>query len=437
MELLIKNGRVVDPATKTDDTLDILVVDGRVADVKPRLEAGPRPVIDASRLVVVPGLIDMHTHLRQPGYEAKETIATGARAAARGGFTAVCAMPNTHPVNDAPGVTRGILAEAAQSAPVRVLPVAAISRGSRGEELVDMAALIAAGAVGFSDDGRPVMDSGLMRRALGSAKALKALVVDHCEDTRLSGGGVMHEGEISRRLGLKGIPASAEEVMVARDLVLARELETRVHIAHLSTRGSVLALRAAKAAGVEASAEVTPHHLLLTDAALEGRDPDFKMNPPLRSRDDVEALVEAVASGLVDVIATDHAPHTVEDKSQGLEKAPFGVAGLETAVPLILDRLVHRRLITMARFVELLSVNPARLLGLHNKGRIAPGADADLTILNLAKDVTVDKAAFESKGRNTPFEGWKLKGTAVMTIVAGRVVYPFGFSFVDMSRENA
>ena len=437
MELLIRNGRVVDSATRTDETLDILIRDGKIAGVSPRIEVRAREVIDAARLVVVPGLIDMHVHLREPGYEAKETIATGSRAAAKGGFTTICAMPNTDPVNDNLRVTGQILAEAARTSPVNVLPIAAISKGSRGEELVDMAGLSEAGAVAFSDDGRPVAGSRFMKLALEAAKALGALVIDHCEDRDLSGAGVMHEGEHSRRLGLRGIPASAEEIMVARDLILARELATRVHIAHLSTAGSLLALRTAKDQGIPATAEVTPHHLLLTDAALEGRDPDFKMNPPLRSREHVEALVAAVRSGLIDVIATDHAPHTAEEKGRGLEKAPFGIVGLETAVPLLLDRLVHKKVISLGRFVELLSANPARLLGLRNKGRIAVGADADLTILNLAKLGTIDKNAFESKGRNTPFDGWKLKGRAVMTIVGGKVVYPFDYAPAAKAGGNA
>ena len=437
MELLIRNGRVVDPATKTDETLDILIRDGRITGVGPRIEVRAREVIDAARLVVVPGLIDMHVHLREPGGEAKETIATGSRAAAKGGFTTVCAMPNTNPVNDNIRVTERILAGAARTSLVNVLPVAAISKGSRGEELVDMAGLCAAGAVAFSDDGRPVAGSRFMNRALEAAKALGALVIDHCEDRDLSGDGVMHEGAVSRRLRVRGIPASAEEVMVARDLILARELGTRIHIAHLSTAGGLLALRAAKDQGVAATAEVTPHHLLLTDAALEGRDPDFKMNPPLRSPEHVEALAGAVKSGLVDVIATDHAPHTAGEKSRGLDKAPFGIVGLETAVALLLDRLVHKKVIPLGRFVELLSSNPARILGLRDKGRIAVGADADLTILNLAKAGTIDKNAFESKGRSTPFDGWKLKGRAVMTIVAGRVVYPFDFAAAPKAGRNA
>jgi dihydroorotase len=434
MDMLVKNGRVLDPGSRIDETLDILIVGDKIAQISPRIESRTPRVIDASRLVVTPGLIDMHTHLREPGYEAKETIATGSRAAARGGFTTICAMPNTNPVNDGERVTKAILTEAARSAVVNVYPVAAISKGSKGEDLVDMPGLRAAGAIAFSDDGRPVMNSRFMRRALESAKLLDALIIDHCEDRNLSGDGVMHEGEASHRLGLKGIPAAAEDVMVARDIILARDAEARLHIAHLSTRGSAAAVRAAKEMGVRVSAEATPHHLLLTDAALESRDANFKMNPPLRSRRDVEALIDALRSGVIDAIATDHAPHTLREKSQDIEKAPFGIVGLETAVSLILDRLVHKNVLSLGRFVELLSVNPARLLGLTNKGRIAVGADADLTILNVAKEVTIDKARFASKSRNTPFDGWRLRGQAVMTIVGGRIAHPFDFAFPVPSR---
>lgn len=425
MTLLIRNGRLVDPATGVDALLDILIADGRIAEVGPKIVAEARRTIDATGLVVVPGLIDMHVHLREPGYEAKETIATGARAAARGGFTTVCAMPNTNPVNDDPAVTGAILAEAARSAIVSILPVASVTRGSRGEELVDMPALKAAGAVAFSDDGRPIMNSRIMRRAISAAAEAGAFVIDHCEDAALAAGGCLHEGQVSARLGLPGIPSAAEEIMIARDLILAEAAGARVHVAHVSTAGGLRSVREAKARGVRVSVEATPHHLLLTDAALESRDTDLKMNPPLRPSADVDALVEGLRTGDVDVIATDHAPHTAEDKGQEFSLAPFGVVGLETAVPLVLDRFVHRNVITLARFAELLSVNPARLLGLHAKGRVAPGADADLTILDLEREATVDRSRFESKGKNTPFDGWRLKGAAVMTIVQGRVVYPF------------
>ena len=422
---LVRGGRVVDPSAGLDGVFDVLIEDGKIAAVGAKLGVAAERTIDVAGLVVVPGLIDMHVHLREPGFEAKETIASGARAAARGGFATVCAMPNTNPINDDRATTERILAEARRVAVVNVFPIAAVTRGSKGEELVDMAGLVAVGAVAFSDDGLPVMDSRVMRLALESAAAAGRLVIDHCEDRTLAAGGVMHEGSVSARLGLPGIPAAAEEVMVARDILLAEASGTRVHIAHLSTAGGVRMVAAAKARGVRVSAEATPHHLLLTDAELEKGDANFKMNPPLRAAADVAGLVEGVRTGVVDVIATDHAPHTAEEKGRGLDRAPFGVVGLETAVSLILDRFVRPNIISLGRFVELLAANPARLLGLTGKGRIAVGADADLTVLDLELPATVDRGRFESKGRNTPFDGWKLKGGAAMTIVGGRVVYPF------------
>ncbi len=425
MTTLVRGGRVVDPSTGLDGLLDILLSGGMIAAVGTRLDASPDRTIDVTGLVVVPGLIDMHVHLREPGFETKETIATGARAAARGGFTTVCAMPNTDPINDSRAVTERILAEAGRNAVVNVLPIAAVTRGGRGEELVDMAGLMTSGAVAFSDDGLPVMNSRVMRRALASAASCGGLVIDHCEDRALAEGGSMHEGPVAARLGLAGIPAAAEEIMIARDIILAEALRTRVHIAHLSTAGGVRSVGEARSRGIRVSAEATPHHLLLTDEALGSRDTNFKMNPPLRAGSDVAALVEAVRTGVVDIIATDHAPHTAAEKNRDFEKAPFGVVGLETAVSLILDRFVHRKLITLGRFVELLAANPARLLGLAAKGRIAAGADADLTVLDLDRETTIDKNHFESKGRNTPFDGWTLRGGVAMTIVGGRPVYPF------------
>lgn len=426
MTTLVRGGRVVDPSTGLDGLFDILLCGGKIAAVGTRLDAVPERTIDVTGLVVVPGLIDMHVHLREPGYEAKETIATGARAAARGGFTTICAMPNTNPVNDRRAVTERILAEAGRNSIVNVLPIAAVTRGSRGRELVDMADLKASGAVAFSDDGLPVTNSRVMRQALAAASSSRSLVIDHCEDRALAEGGTMHEGPVAAHLGLAGIPSAAEEIIIARDIILAEALKARVHIAHLSTAGGVRSVGEARRRGVGVSAEATPHHLLLTDAALESRDTNFKMNPPLRAPADVAALVEGLRTGVVDVIATDHAPHTVEEKSRGFDKAPFGIVGLETAVTLILDRFVRRRIISLGRFVELLSANPARLLGLPNKGRIAAGADADLTVLDLGLETTVDKNKFESKGRNTPFDGWALTGGVAMTIVGGRVAYPFG-----------
>ena len=426
MTTLVRGGRVVDPSTGLDGLYDILLCDGKIAAVGARLDSVPERTIDVTGLVVVPGLIDMHVHLREPGYEAKETIASGTRAAARGGFTTVCAMPNTNPVNDNRAVTERILAEAGRNAVVNVLPIAAVTRGSRGEELVDMADLTASGVVAFSDDGLPIMNSRVMRQALATAATSGGLVIDHCEDRALAEGGSIYEGPVAARLGMAGSSSAAEEIMIARDIILAEALKARVHIAHLSTAGGVRSVGEARSRGVRVSAEATPHHLLLTDAALGSRDTNFKMNPPLRAESDVVALVEAVRTGVVDVIATDHAPHTAEEKNREFDKAPFGIVGLETAVTLILDRFVRPNIISLGRFVELMSANPARLLGLAGKGRIAVGADADLTILDLDLRATVDKNLFESKGRNTPFDGWALTGGVAMTIVGGRVAYPFG-----------
>ncbi len=425
MKLLIKNGRVVSPRDGLDETLDVLVDRGRIVELKASIETAADKVVDASRLVVAPGFIDMHVHLREPGQEEKETILTGSRAAARGGFTSICCMPNTLPVNDNSGVTHFIRTEAARHGLVNVLPIASVTRGLKGEQLTDMADLIAAGAAAFSDDGQPVANSQVMRRAMEYSRLLQALIIDHCEDKSLSEDGVMHEGRASCLYGLRGIPAAAEEIMIARDIILAESLGARLHIAHLSVRGALPLLRAAKERGVQVSAEVTPHHLVLTDTACENYDTNLKVNPPLRSVEDVEALTAAVKEGLIDVFATDHAPHTVEDKEIEFDRAPFGINGLETAVSLLLDRLVHKNIIPVDRLIEMMSVRPAELLRLENKGRIAKGADADLTLLNLHKEIVVDASQFESKSRNTPFQGWKLKGLPVMTVMAGRVVYPF------------
>ena len=425
MKLLIKNGRVVDPSSGTDETLDILIEKGKIVEVSSKIDSDAPRIIDASRLVVAPGFIDMHVHLREPGYEDKETIASGSMAAAKGGFTSICCMPNTNPVNDSRGVTEYILSEAKKTAVVNVFPIAAITKGLKGEELVDMADLIGAGAVAFSDDGRPVQNSLIMRRALEYSQFLNALIIDHCEDKSLSEEGVMHEGYYSYLLGLKGIPASAEEIMVNRDLILAEKAGARIHIAHLSVGGAIRSVAEAKERKVRVTAEATPHHLVLTDAALESYDPNLKVNPPLRTKEDVQALIEAAKTGVVDVLATDHAPHTPEEKDVEFDKAPFGIDGLETAVSIILDRLVNKNVISLSRFIEMSSTAPARILGLASKGRVATGADADLTILNLHKEVVVDVGHFRSKSRNNPFANWKLKGTPVMTIVGGKIVYPF------------
>lgn len=423
MSLLIKNGRVIDPASQTDDTLDILIERGKIADIKPKITVKDAKVIDASRLVVAPGFIDMHAHLREPGQEDKETIRTGSLAAAKGGFTSIACMPNTMPVNDNRGVTEYILSETKKKAVVSIFPIAAVSRSQKGEELTDMADLAEAGAIAFSDDGLPIKASEIMRRALEYSKLLDTIIIDHCEDKSLTQDGVMHEGYYSYLFGLMGMPASSEEIIVARDLILAEEANARIHIAHLSVKGAVDLIREAKKKQVRVTAEVTPHHLVLTDAHLESYDTNLKVNPPLRSKDDVESLIQAVKEGVVDVFVTDHAPHTVDEKSVEFDNAPFGINGLETAVSLLLDKLVNKNVIPLQRFIEMISTVPARILGLRNKGKIALGADADLTILNLHKEIVIDVKTFKSKSRNNPFHGWKLKGSPVMTIVEGKIVY--------------
>lgn len=425
MKLLIKNGRVIDPASGTDDTLDILIERGKIVDIKTKIDGDGPKIIDASRLVVAPGFIDIHTHLREPGQEDKETIHTGSLAAAKGGFTSIACMPNTTPVNDNRGIIEYILSEANKSAVVNIFPIGAVTKGQKGEELTDMADMVDAGAVAFSDDGLPIMNNYLMRRTLEYSKLLNILIIDHCEDTNLSSGGVMHEGYYSYLLGLTGIPSFSEEIMVSRDIILAEKTDARIHIAHLSVKGAAELVREAKKKKLKVTAEVTPHHLFLTDASLENFDTNLKVNPPLRTKDDVKALIEAVKNGVVDVFATDHAPHTPDDKEVELDQAPFGINGLETAVSLFLDKLVHKNIISLQKFIEMISTNPALILGFENKGRICIGADADLTILNLRKEIIVDVNRFKSKSRNNPFHGWKLKGAPEMTIVGGKIVYPF------------
>ncbi len=425
MKILIKNGRVVDPASQTDDQLDILIDNGTISEIHKNITTKAHKSIDATDLVVAPGFIDMHVHLREPGQENKETIRTGARAAAKGGFTSIACMPNTSPVNDNLGVTGFIVSEAQKNAVVNVFPIAAVTKGLKGEELTDMADLTKAGAIAFSDDGQPVFNSEVMRRALEYSKLIGTLIIDHCEDKALSRDGVMHEGRYSYRLGLKGIPSSSEEIMVSRNILLSEKTDVPIHIAHLSVKGAAALIRNAKRKKIKVTAEVSPHHLLLEDASLKKHDTNLKMKPPLRSRSDVKAMVKAMRDGIIDVIATDHAPHTPDEKAVEFDQAPFGVIGMETAVSLILDRFVHTQTITLSRFIEMISLNPARILGLKNKGRIAAGTDGDLTLLDLNKDIIVDVNTFESKSRNCPFDKWKLRGCPVKTIVKGNVVYPF------------
>jgi dihydroorotase len=425
MRLLIANGYVIDPTQNVNAGADVLIEDGRVAALLGRGEARPEgaEVLDATGLVVAPGFIDLHTHLREPGQEYKETIASGAAAAVAGGFTSVCAMPNTDPVNDNPAVTSFIVEQSQTVGLANVFPVGAITKGSKGEELAEMGEMKRAGIVAVTDDGRPVPSSGLMRRALEYARGFDLTVMDHCDDKTLAAGGVMHEGEWSLRLGLRGIPALAEESDAMRDCALADLTGARLHLAHVSTRGAIEAVRRAKERGAQVSCEVAPHHFTLTDAACEGFDTNTKMNPPLRSRVHVEAILEAVGDGTIDAIATDHAPHHADEKALEFDHAPFGITGLETAVALALERLVHRGVINLERLVELFSVNPARIFQLKDRGTLRAGAWGDVTILDPDLRWTFDASRSKSKSRNTPFDGWTFQGAAVATIVAGRVVH--------------
>jgi dihydroorotase len=425
--LLIKGGRVVDPAVGLDDDRDVLVSEGVVQEVGKRIAARGAEVIEAAGLVVCPGFIDVHTHLREPGREDKETIASGTRAAAAGGYTAVCAMPNTDPVNDSAGITRLILERAREAGTVRVYPIGAITRGSRGEDLAEYGDLGDAGCVAVSDDGRPVASARMMRRALEYAQAFDLPVIDHCEEPTLFEGASMNEGPVSTLLGLRGAPAAGEAIAVERDVLLAELTGGRVHIAHISAGASVDAVRRGKARGVRVTAEATPHHLLLIDEEVRNTeyDTNTKMNPPLRSEADRQALLDGLRDGTIDCIATDHAPHTVDDKKVEFDHAAFGIVGLETAVGLCLDRLVAPGVIDLRRLVQLLSAGPAAVLGLPG-GTLVPGAPGDVTVLDPGRQWRVDPERFASKGRNTPFGGWTLTGAPAFTIVEGRVVWRAG-----------
>ncbi|MDA8099289.1 MAG: dihydroorotase [Nitrospiraceae bacterium] len=418
MNILIKNGHIIDPENSVDEKLDLLVADGKIAKLgKPgALSASGAEQIDAAGKLVVPGLIDMHVHLREPGFEYKETIATGTAAARTGGFTAVCCMPNTKPVNDCRSVTEFILAEAAKNGSARVYPVGAITKGSQGEELAEIGELRDAGCVGISDDGRPVMNAAMMRRALEYSTIFDLPVLSHCEDMSLAAKGVMNEGFVATELGLRGIPNAAEDVMVARDLALAELTGGRVHICHVSTAGAVRMIRAAKDRGVRVTAETCPHYFLLTDEAVRGYDTSAKMNPPLRTADDRAAVRQGLADGTIDVIVTDHAPHASDEKAVEFDAAPFGIVGLETSLGLSL-KLVEERVLTLTDLVTRMSTAPGRIIG--RGGTLSVGAAADITIIDPEMKWTVKAAEFRSKSRNTPFEGRELKGRAVRTIVGG------------------
>lgn len=425
MKLLITNGHLIDPAANENSGKNILVEDGKVVAWLGQSETTPNDteVFDATGLVVAPGFIDMHVHLREPGQEHKETIASGCAAAVAGGWTSVCPMPNTNPVNDNAAITRYMIEQAERAGLANVFPIGAITKSSDGSELAEMGEMKAAGAVAVSDDGRPVPNAGIMRRAMQYARDFDLPVIDHCEDKSLSSGGVMHEGRISLLLGLKGMPALAEDIDAVRDIILAADTGAHVHIAHVSTRGAVDAVRRAKAEGLNVTCEVTPHHFTLTDKAVEGYDTNTKMAPPLRSQKHLEAIIEGIKDGTIDAIATDHAPHHADEKALEYDRAPMGITGLETALGLAFQQLVHEGVIDLVRLVQLCSTNPAKIFRLHERGTIRPGSIADITIIDPDLSWTYRNADSRSKSRNSPFDGWQFTGGAVATIVGGRIVY--------------
>ncbi|BEH10739.1 MULTISPECIES: dihydroorotase [Geobacter] len=425
MNLLIKGGRVIDPSQGIDEVLDILVENGAVKELGKGLAApAGAGVVDAAGLIVTPGLIDMHVHLRDPGLEYKEDIVTGTRAAAAGGFTSVACMPNTKPVNDNKAVTSYIVAKAKAEGLVNVFPVGSITQGSKGEALAEMGDLKEAGCVAVSDDGRPVTSSELMRRALEYAKGMGIMVISHAEDLSLVGEGVMNEGFVSTELGLKGIPWAAEDAATAREVYLAEFTNSPLHIAHVSTRGSLRIIRNAKARGVKVTCETAPHYFSLTDDAVRGYNTNAKMNPPLRTADDVAAIKEALKDGTIDAIATDHAPHHLDEKDVEFNVALNGIIGLETSLPLSL-KLVEEGVLTLPALVEKMACNPAAILGI-DRGTLRQGAVADITVIDPAAVWTVEAGALASKSKNSPFLGWEMKGAAAYTIVGGTVVYSRG-----------
>lgn len=422
VKLLIQGGHLIDPGQKRDEPLDLLVENGKISRLGKNLKANDAEVIDAKGKVVSPGFIDLHVHLRTPGQEHKETLQSGFRAAVKGGFTTICAMANTDPVVDSRPVVEFLKTESAKLGLVNLLPYGAVTVGLAGETLTEMAELQSAGVVGFSDDGAPILNAGVMRRALEYSRMTRLPVIAHCEEKSLTGHGVIHEGVTAARLGLAGIPAEAETVMIARDLLLAQATGGRLHIAHVSTAAGVELIRAAKGRGVKVTAEVTPHHLTLTEEALSTYDARFKMNPPLRSQADLEALRGGLKDGTLDAVATDHAPHSKAEKEVDLSTAPFGVIGLETAVGVLLTELVHRKRLPLSILIAALTIRPAQILGI-DRGTLSVGSVADLVILDLEADWTVDAQAFASKGANSPFLGWRLKGQVTDLVAGGNVVF--------------
>lgn len=436
MTTIIKNGQVLDPSQGIDGICDIVVEQGRIREIKPQAAGHKQPaakgrgpenqdgdvtVIDAKGRLVLPGLIDMHVHLREPGFEYKETIKSGTAAAVRGGVTAVCCMPNTKPVNDNSSITGFILGQAKAEASCAVFPVGAISKGQKGEELAEFGLMHEAGCIAFSDDGRPVLDSLLMRRALEYSKVLDIPVIAHCEDLSLVAGGVMNEGLLSVTLGLRGIPEQAEDIMVYRDIALAELTGGRLHIAHVSTRGAIDLIRAAKKRGIaRITAETCPHYFHITEEEVRGYNTNAKVNPPLRTRRDVEAVREGLQDGTIDIIVTDHAPHHADEKRSEFDNAPFGISGIETSLGLSM-KLVEEKVLTLPELVRKMATVPAEILGLTDKGSLRPGADADIVIVDTTQEYAVDPASFVSKGKNSPFQGWLLRAAPVVTLAQGRI----------------
>ncbi len=423
MGLLIKNAIIVNNDKIADKPQDILCVDGKIEKIAATIPAGDHDIIDAKGLKVLPGLIDIHVHLRQPGQEGKETIETGSRAAVKGGFTSVFCMPNTNPAIDSPMTVEFIIREAKRVGLCNVYPIGAITKGQKDEELVDMAELKAAGCFTFSDDGKSVLNSRLFRLAMEYAKMLDVLIIEHCQDPLLTSGGVMNEGAVSTRLGLKGDPGIAESVTVARDIEIAHYLDARVHIAHVSLKRCLELIRFAKSQGIKVTAEACPHHFALTDEACASFDTSTKVNPPLREAEDVQAIKDAIVDGTIDCIVTDHAPHTKEDKEVGFDGAPFGLIGLETSLGLTIKELVKPGLIDLPKMVDKMSTAPAKIVGLTSKGLIKQGYDADITIIDPDKTWVVTKEGFQSKSKNSPFIGWTLIGTVEYTVCGGKLVY--------------
>ncbi len=419
--ILIRNGRVIDPSQGLDAPADVLILDGKVVEVKKNISKNGVPVLDASGLVVSPGFIDMHVHLREPGFEHKENIETGTRAAAHGGITSVACMPNTNPVIDNSGIVDLINQRANEAGAVNVFVIGAITPGMEEKDIANIGELVEAGVVAVSDDAHPIQNNYIMRRCMEDVRMFDIPVISHPEDKNLSEDGQMHEGFYSNKFGLKGMPASAEEIIVARNIILSEQTGTPVHIAHVSAAGSVRMIREAKARKLRITAEATPHHFTLTDACLATYDTNLKMNPPLRSDDDVRAVKDGLKDGTIDCIATDHAPHQTSEKLVEFNLAPFGVIGLETAIPVSLDTLYHGKVLSLNEFVEKWTVNPARILRIESKGSLAKGMDGDVTIFHPDFEITIDASGFESRSRNTPFDKWKLKGAPKAAVVMGKV----------------